>query len=51
GSNLIREGKPPQLASVLQTGAQSGMQTFEHGLQQRIDAGVLGECAGEGTGG
>ncbi|MCW6012779.1 type IV pilus twitching motility protein PilT [Serratia marcescens] len=49
-SNLIREGKTHQLASVLQTGAQSGMQTFEQGLQQRIDAGVLGECAGEGTG-
>ncbi|HIE1060571.1 TPA: type IV pilus twitching motility protein PilT [Serratia marcescens] len=49
-SNLIREGKTHQLASVLQTGAQSGMQTFEQGLQQRIDAGVLGDCAGEGTG-
>ena len=48
-SNLIREGKTHQLASVLQTGAQSGMQTFEQGLQQRIDAGVLGESAGEGT--
>ncbi|HCD7745692.1 TPA: type IV pilus twitching motility protein PilT [Serratia marcescens] len=49
-SNLIREGKTHQLASVLQTGAQSGMQTFEQGLQQRIDAGVLGECAGERAG-
>ena len=49
-SNLIREGKTHQLASVLQTGAQSGMQTFEQGLQQRIDAGVLGDCVGEGAG-
>lgn len=41
-SSMIREGKTHQLASVLQTGAQSGMQTFELGLQQRIDAGLLG---------
>jgi len=41
-SSMIREGKPHQLASVLQTGAQSGMQTFEQGLQQRINAGLLG---------
>ncbi|UNK28930.1 type IV pilus twitching motility protein PilT [Serratia plymuthica] len=41
-SSMIREGKTHQLASVLQTGAQSGMQTFEQGLQQRIDAGLLG---------
>ncbi|QJW53765.1 putative protein YggR [Serratia plymuthica] len=42
-SSMIREGKTHQLASVLQTGAQSGMQTFEQGLQQRIDAGLLGD--------
>ncbi|CAI2003659.1 type IV pilus twitching motility protein PilT [Serratia plymuthica] len=41
-SSMIREGKTHQLASLLQTGAQSGMQTFEQGLQQRIDAGLLG---------
>lgn len=41
-SSMIREGKTHQLASVLQTGAQSGMQTFEQGLQQRIKAGLLG---------
>ncbi|ANS44683.1 type IV pilus twitching motility protein PilT [Serratia inhibens] len=41
-SSMIREGKTHQLASVLQTGAQSGMQTFEQGLQQRINAGLLG---------
>ncbi|QUY47675.1 type IV pilus twitching motility protein PilT [Serratia plymuthica] len=45
-SSMIREGKTHQLASVLQTGAQSGMQTFEQGLQQRIDAGLLGGEAG-----
>lgn len=42
-SSMIREGKTHQLASVLQTGAQSGMQTFEQGLQQRIKAGLLGD--------
>ncbi|CAI2521387.1 type IV pilus twitching motility protein PilT [Serratia ficaria] len=42
-SSMIREGKNHQLASVLQTGAQSGMQTFEQGLQQRVDAGLLGD--------
>lgn len=45
-SRMIREGKTHQLVSVLQTGAQSGMQTFEQGLQQRIDAGLLGEEGG-----
>lgn len=45
-SSMIREGKTHQLASVLQTGAQSGMQTFEQGLQQRINAGLLGKEGG-----
>lgn len=40
-SSMIREGKTHQLASVLQTGGQFGMQTFEQGLQQRISAGLL----------
>ncbi|VXD00863.1 transporter [Enterobacterales bacterium 8AC] len=44
-SSMIREGKTHQLASVLQTGAQSGMQTFEQGLQQRIQAGLLSGAA------
>lgn len=44
--SMIREGKTHQLASVLQTGVQSGMQTFEQGLQQRIDAGLLGAEGG-----
>ncbi|WP_416260900.1 type IV pilus twitching motility protein PilT [Gibbsiella quercinecans] len=41
-SSMIREGKTHQLASLLQTGAQAGMQTFEQGLRQRIQAGLLG---------
>ncbi|WBL74517.1 type IV pilus twitching motility protein PilT [Serratia liquefaciens] len=45
-SSMIREGKTHQLASVLQTGGQSGMQTFEQGLQQRIGAGLLGGVEG-----
>ncbi|WP_269936129.1 type IV pilus twitching motility protein PilT [Serratia liquefaciens] len=45
-SSMIREGKTHQLASVLQTGGQSGMQTFEQGLQQRICAGLLGGAEG-----
>lgn len=40
-SSMIREGKNHQLVSVLQTGAQSGMQTFEQGLQQRVAQGIL----------
>ncbi|EFE96183.1 type IV pilus twitching motility protein PilT [Serratia odorifera] len=40
-SSLIRDGKIHQLASVLQTGAQFGMQTFEQGLRQRIAQGIL----------
>ena len=45
-SSMIREGKTHQLASVLQTGGQSGMQPFEQGLQQRICAGLLGGAEG-----
>lgn len=40
-SSMIREGKTHQLVSVLQTGAQSGMQTFAQGLQQRVAQGIL----------
>lgn len=40
-SNLIREGKTHQLAGVMQTGLQSGMQTFSQSYQQRIKAGML----------
>ncbi|WP_409308002.1 type IV pilus twitching motility protein PilT [Pectobacterium sp. B1J-3] len=40
-SNLIREGKSHQLPSLIQTGAQSGMQTFEQSYQQRQREGLL----------
>lgn len=39
--NLIREGKTHQLAGVMQTGLQSGMQTFSQSYQQRVNAGML----------
>ncbi|WP_431225067.1 type IV pilus twitching motility protein PilT [Serratia sp. L9] len=40
-SNMIREGKTHQLASVLQSGAQSGMQTFAQGRQQLVAQDIL----------
>ena len=39
--NLIREGKTHQLPSVIQTGQQTGMQTFAQSLQQRQAQGRL----------
>ncbi|MGL5698273.1 MAG: type IV pilus twitching motility protein PilT [Kluyvera sp.] len=39
--NLIREGKTHQLAGVMQTGLQAGMQTFSQSYQQRLKAGLL----------
>ncbi|WP_447863884.1 type IV pilus twitching motility protein PilT [Kluyvera sichuanensis] len=39
--NLIREGKTHQLAGVMQTGLQNGMQTFSLSYQQRVKAGML----------
>ncbi|MBK0098609.1 type IV pilus twitching motility protein PilT [Erwinia sp. S63] len=39
--NLIREGKMHQLPGVLQTGAQSGMQTFAQSEQARQQAGMI----------
>ncbi len=45
-SNLIREGKTHQLPSLLQTGSQVGMQTFEQSYQQRCQDGLLADgCA------
>lgn len=38
--NLIREGKTHQLADILQTGSQAGMQTFEQSRLQRIASGL-----------
>ena len=40
-ANLIREGKTHQLPGVMQTGQQSGMQTFTQSFQQRTAAGLL----------
>ncbi len=40
-SNLIREGKIHQLAGVLQTGAQAGMQTFEQSIIARQKEGLI----------
>uniref|UniRef100_UPI0025898773 type IV pilus twitching motility protein PilT n=1 Tax=Klebsiella sp. TaxID=576 RepID=UPI0025898773 len=40
-ANLIREGKTHQLPGVMQTGQQSGMQTFTQSFQQRTAAGRL----------
>jgi twitching motility protein PilT len=39
--NLIREGKTHQLYSVMQTGAQSGMQTMDAQLAQLVRAGRI----------
>ncbi|ALV91126.1 MULTISPECIES: type IV pilus twitching motility protein PilT [Pantoea] len=39
--NLIREGKMHQLPGVLQTGAQSGMQTFAQSEQARRQSGMI----------
>ncbi|NTY84359.1 type IV pilus twitching motility protein PilT [Citrobacter werkmanii] len=39
--NLIREGKTHQLPGVIQTGQQTGMQTFTQSLQQRQAQGRL----------
>jgi twitching motility protein PilT len=39
--NLIREGKTHQIYSVLQTSAQSGMQTMDSSLAQLVRAGKI----------
>lgn len=39
--NLIREGKTHQLPGIMQTGQQTGMQTFTQSLQQRQAQGRL----------
>ncbi|MGM3174650.1 type IV pilus twitching motility protein PilT [Dickeya lacustris] len=46
-SHLIREGKTHQLAGVLQTGGQFGMQTFEQSYQQRRRAGLVPDADAE----
>ncbi|KFC05473.1 PilT family twitching motility protein [Trabulsiella guamensis ATCC 49490] len=40
-ASLIREGKGHQLPGVMQTGLQSGMQTFTQSYQQRVAAGKI----------
>jgi len=40
-ANLIREGKTHQLPGLLQTGMQSGMQSFEQSLAGRRKAGLI----------
>ncbi len=39
--NLIREGKTHQLASVLQTGRDQGMQTLDDEIERLITAGII----------
>lgn len=40
-ANLIREGKTHQLAGLLETGMQTGMQTFARSLEERRQAGLI----------
>ncbi|HWP55256.1 MAG TPA: hypothetical protein VN476_14085, partial [Pyrinomonadaceae bacterium] len=40
-ANLIREGKTHQIASVMQTGRAHGMVTFENGVQDLIQRGLV----------
>ncbi|MBI6548418.1 type IV pilus twitching motility protein PilT [Xenorhabdus lircayensis] len=42
-SHLIREGKNHQIATLMQTGAACGMQTYEQSRQQRKSLGLLAE--------
>ncbi|RMF86925.1 MAG: type IV pilus twitching motility protein PilT [Nitrospinota bacterium] len=39
--NLIREGKVPQMASVIQTGQQYGMQTLDQALKNLVMRGLV----------
>ncbi|QHM74270.1 Twitching mobility protein [Mixta theicola] len=48
-ANLIREGKTHQIGGLLQTGMQSGMQTFEQSLRQRQQQGLVAMPAGSQT--
>ncbi len=50
-ANLIREGKTHQLPGLLQTGAQSGMQTFEQSLQERSRLALVAAVETPGAGG
>lgn len=46
-SNLIREGKTFQIPSVMQTGKQFGMKTFENHINELIVEGKLEQAIGE----
>jgi twitching motility protein PilT len=46
-AHAIREGKTPQLISVMQTGADVGMVTMERCLQEMVRRGVIREDAGD----
>jgi len=41
--NLIREGKPYQIKSIIQTGANAGMQTMEASLADLIASGMISQ--------
>ncbi len=42
-SAMIRDGKTPQLVSVMQTGLQEGMQTMERCVKRLVASGVVAE--------
>ena len=46
-ANLIREGKTHQIASVMQTGYQFGMVTFERAVDQLIREGKISQADGD----
>lgn len=46
-ANLIREGKTHQIASVMQTGYQFGMITFERAVDQLIREGKISQADGD----
>ena len=39
--NLIRDGKTPQMMSVIQTGSKSGMQTLDQAVAERYHRGLV----------
>ncbi len=41
--NLIREGKPYQINSMIQTGSSSGMQSLENTLAQLVSDGIISQ--------
>jgi twitching motility protein PilT len=43
--NLIREGKSYQIMSIIQTGSQYGMQTYEKSLQDFVNKGLVAASA------